>query len=164
MKTTSLNFVLGVMLMVSGAVFASGKGRPFNDADFKAELSGAEEVPPVISNTFGEAKFIRNGGNLNFELEVEDASGILGVAGAHIHCAPFGQNGSVVAFLAGPFTPGYDGKIEIKATITNASIINDTCGADLSALIASMEAGMSYVNVHSIRNPSGEVRGQINLD
>ena len=86
------------------------------------------------------------------------------MAGAHIHCAPEGENGPVATFLAGAFPGGLDGKVEIEATLTDANIINPACGSTLAELVQAMEAGNTYVNVHSAANPGGEVRGQIEED
>ncbi len=148
-----------VLLLVSAGAY----GR---DLEFKAELTGDEEVPPVITDTSGEAKFEVNKDKtrIDFELEIEDAVDILGAAGAHIHCAPFGVNGPVVVFLAGVVAGGFDGKVEIKASFTEANIVNPSCGTTLSELIANMKAGNTYVNVHSVANPGGEIRGQIEED
>jgi hypothetical protein len=33
--------------------------------------------------------------------------------------------------------------------------------ADLEGLLAKMEAGMTYVNVHTLQFPGGEIRGQV---
>lgn len=135
-----------------------------DELEFSAELSGAEEVPiGVITDTTGEAEFEVNKKRtkIDFKLEIEDAIGILGVAGAHIHCAPAGANGPVVAFLAGPVPGGFDGDVEIEATLTQANIINTDCGATIAELVQSMRDGNTYVNVHSVAFPSGEIRGQI---
>lgn len=144
-----------------------GHGFRHHDLEFRAKLTGDEEVPdPVITDTTGEAEFEVNKKQtaIEFELEVKNAVDILGAAGAHIHCAPFGENGPVVVFLAGEVPGGFDGEVEIKATITEANIVNDACGATLLELIESMKEGNTYVNVHSIANPAGEVRGQIEED
>lgn len=150
-----------VLLIVPGAAHGGPQG--FDDADFKAELTGAEEVPPVSTSTTGEAKFIVDPSEteIAFELEVEEAVDVLAEAGAHIHCAPEGENGPVVAFLAGQVPGGFDGHVGQKATLTEANIVNDACGATIAELVESMEDGDTYVNVHSAAHPAGEVRGQI---
>lgn len=129
----------------------------------RADLSGAQEVPPVETDTSGTAKFRINPGSaeIDFQLKVKNGVGLLAVAGAHIHCAPTGANGPVVAFLATPNPAGVDGKLKVSGTITDANIVNDACGATVDELVASMQAGRAYVNVHSKANPSGVVRGQI---
>jgi len=151
--------VLALVILASGAAYAAA-------GDFKAELTGAEEVPPVETETTGEAKFELNEEmtEMEFELEIDKGVGILGAAGAHIHCAPAGVNGPVAAFLAGAVAGGFNGDLEIKATLTDANVLATACGASLAELIDSMEAGDTYVNVHSIDFPGGEVRGQIGAD
>ena len=134
-----------------------------DELEFKADLTGAEEVPPVDTDTTGEAEFEVNWAQteIEFELEVEDGVDILAKPGAHIHCAPAGENGPIVAFLASDVPGGFDGEVEIKATLTDANIVNDACGTTIAALVQSMRDGNTYVNVHSAANPGGEIRGQI---
>ena len=117
----------------------------------------------VVTATSGEAKFEVNEAQtkIEFELEIEDAVDILAAAGAHIHCAPAGLNGPVVVFLAGAVPGGFDGEVEIEATVTDANIINPACGSTIAELVQSMIGGQTYVNVHSAAHPGGEVRGQI---
>ena len=39
---------------------------------------------------------------------------------------------------------------------------NNGCGwADLAVVVTAMESGDTYVNVHTLQNPGGEIRGQI---
>lgn len=136
--------------------------------EFKAELLGDEEVPPVVTNAKGDAKFELNRAEteIEFEFEVKNSDGILGKNGAHIHCAAFGFNGPIVVFLAGAAGPaGFDGKVEMKGTFTDAQIMTGTgCGDTISALADAMANGDTYVNVHSFVHAGGEVRGQIELD
>ena len=163
MRSNTCIAILLVFLFFTPELMAGNhKGRSFNGADFKAELSSDQEVPPVEVITYGEAKFIDNGdGTVDFELELEDAENALGGPGAHIHCAPEGVNGPVVVFLAGGSNPGFDGRLEIKGTFSEASMISDVCGATIEALLESMATGQTYVNVHSADFPAGAVRGQI---
>lgn len=151
--------IMTVLLTLSGFAFSSDSNR------FKAELSGAEEVPPVATETTGEVnlKINRPQTIIKFELEIEDATDILGAPalGAHIHCAPAGENGPVVAFLAGEVSGGFDGEVEIEAALTDANIVDDSCGETIADLVQSMRDGNTYVNVHSPAFPGGEIRGQI---
>jgi hypothetical protein len=159
MKTHDLTLlILLAALMLPTAAYGG-------DVEFKARLRGSEEVPtPVVTSTTGTAKFHVNHARteIEFRLRIEDAVGILAVAGAHIHCAPAGQNGPVAVFLAGAAPPGgFAGDVEVEATLTQANIIPTACGATIAELVQSMIDGDTYVNVHSAANPGGEVRGQI---
>lgn len=164
MKAAINAFLLLVLIFLAGNAYSK------DPLEFKAKLSGDQEVPPVDSRVRGEAKFEVNKDHtkINYELEVKtrkkELVGILGAAGAHIHCAPVGVNGPVVAFLAGVVSGGFEGKVEIKATLTAANIVNDSCGATIQELVEAMRSGNTYVNVHSVNNPAGEARGQIELD
>jgi hypothetical protein len=128
---------------------------------FTAQLSGAEEVPPVETNARGNTVFTLSpdGNSLNYILIV---SNIDRVTQAHIHLAPSGQNGPVVAFLFGLSEPtGRVNGILEKGTITANDLVGQLEGQSLSDLIELMRAGNSYVNVHTVDYPAGEIRGQI---
>jgi hypothetical protein len=149
----------GVAVLLSALAYAE----PAEAKDlFKATLSGGEEVPPVVTDTEGEARLRLNNTEteIEFELRVDDGEGI---TQAHIHCGVAGVNGDVVVFLAGLNLVGYDvdGKWVSNATITDASIVDADCGATVAALAESMRDGRTYVNVHSVAHPAGVVRGQI---
>jgi hypothetical protein len=160
MKMKRILFTILILAVLLGAV---GVAYADDGRQFRARLTGAEEVPPVATNARGEAKFKvnRSETEISYELKIERATDILGAAGAHIHCAPAGSNGPVVAFLSGVITGGLDGKVEIKATLTAANITNTACGATIAELVQSMRNGNTYVNAHSPAFPTGEIRGQI---
>lgn len=63
---------------------------------------------------------------------------------AHIHTGRRGVAGPVVVSLCGPCRTGATG----SATVSGATL-------------AALEAGRAYANVHTARNPAGEIRGQI---
>ena len=129
---------------------------------FKAILSGDQEVPPVESDASGKAFFRLNNAQSEIEIQLH-VNNAQGITQAHIHCAPAGENGAVVVFLAGLHAAGLDidGKWIGKAFITDGSIVNAACGATVAELADAMRNGDTYVNVHSLANPSGEIRGQI---
>ena len=160
-----------VILVAFAAVSSIAYG---NDLQFKAELSGDQEVTTpaggVVSNTTGEIKveFDEALTQAEFELKVFDG---VDVTQAHFHCAPAGVNGPVVAFLfpsMPPADPGVDVDGELaKRTLTNANILPRICGPheepvnNIASLFSEMQAGRIYVNVHTVANTGGEVRGQL---
>ena len=129
---------------------------------FHAILEGEEEVPPVDSDAKGAAIFrtSNDGTELHYRLIVAN---IEDVTAAHIHLAPRGENGDIVAFLFNPEEPteGRTNGVLAEGTITSADLVGPLEGSTLSELIDEMEAGNTYVNVHTVDHPSGEIRGQI---
>lgn len=134
-----------------------------NALNFRVVLSGDNEVPPVMTDTSGTAilHVDRSLSEIRFKIDIRNGDNVLGAAGAHLHCAPAGENGGVVAFIAGSFPPGYDGDVQLRATLHDDAIINDACGANIAELVGSMLDGNVYLNVHSTAHPGGVIRGQV---
>jgi hypothetical protein len=53
------------------------------------------------------------------------------------------------------------GRSHDRGPLTNTNITNALCGATIADLVQSMQDGTTYVNVHTVVNPGGEIRGQI---
>jgi hypothetical protein len=66
--------------------------------NFRAHLSGDEEVPAVDTRAQGQAIFqlSRDGMTLHYKLIVANIEDVLM---AHIHLAPAGENGPIVVWL-----------------------------------------------------------------
>ncbi len=135
------------------------------DQAFYAELTTGQEVPAIAvdSDASGDAVFyINENGNLSYEVIVVD---IQGVVAAHIHMGMPGEAGPVIVTLfSGDFSTE-DGGTEtlVSGEITADDLAGDLEGMTLGHLLGHMEAGNTYVNVHTTDNPSGEIRGQIEL-
>ena len=155
-------------------VSSLAKANPSSDnRNFVAHCKGDEEVPPRDTNAQGQAIFHLNKDEtaINYKLIVANIENVIA---AHIHVAPTGVNGPVVAFLFGSVAPGggrTDGVLA-QGTITAANLVGPLAGQPLSDLISAMRAGNTYVNVHTNDGvapantgpgdfPGGEVRGQI---
>jgi hypothetical protein len=130
-----------------------------------APMSGAQEVHEVDTRATGTATFrlSKDGTALQYRLIVAN---ITNVTQAHIHLAPPGVNGPVVAWLYpdGPppmLIPGRTQGVLAVGTITADDLVGPLAGAPLTTLLMHMDAGHTYVNVHTSQYPAGEIRGQI---
>lgn len=140
----------------------NGDGMGAASSLFEATLSGDNEVPPTTSNVTGTATFTlsEDGSTLDYAVTV-DGDAAVSITAAHIHLGPADDNGNVVASLFAPATSEAADSLDISGSLTAADLVNELEGMDLSELLANLESGGGYVNVHSEGNPGGEVRGQI---
>lgn len=132
---------------------------------FSAQLSGDNEVPPVDTDASGAATFTleqhEDGPDLHYELTVSGPwNGC--VTQAHIHVGGPDENGPVVAFLFETADPLVDAEGTLSEGILTADdLVGPLEDADFSALATELQAGNTYVNVHTTEHPAGEIRGQI---
>lgn len=167
-KKRVLTLVMVLALLVTTVSIAAA----VHNRDFGASLSGGEEVPPVATNARGRAAFQVNDAATAFRFRLT-VFNIMDVTQAHIHCGPAGMNGSVVVFLYpdGPpsqLIPGLFSGVLAQGVRTNADIIpvpdSAACPggvANMADLVDKINSGGAYVNVHTLANPGGEIRGQI---
>jgi CHRD domain len=152
------------VVFVAGLVAVGVATATLNDR-WQTHATGDNEVPANTSQAQAQANFklSDDGLSLSYKLNVGN---IENVTQAHIHMAPAGANGAIVAWLypSGPpavLIPGRSGGTLGEGTITSASLTGPLAGQPLSALVSAINAGNAYVNVHTSQLPGGEVRGQI---
>ena len=159
--------VLTAALAVLGLAPTASAGE-----NFVAPLSGDQEVPPRDTPATGVAKFkLREDGTvLLYKINVED---ITNVVAAHIHCGAIGVNGpvGVTLFSGSPAGGAFDGTLA-EGTITTADLGNACGWTDLASILAALQSGNTYVNLHTNDGvapantgpgdfPGGEIRGQV---
>ncbi|SDL09291.1 CHRD domain-containing protein [Tessaracoccus oleiagri] len=128
---------------------------------YTAQLSGANEANPVVTRARGVAvlQLSADGTELKYRLV---ASNIDDVTMAHIHVGAVGVNGPFVAWLHGPSADGgTQNGVLATGTITDEDLVGPLAGMTLEDLVALIESGDAYVNVHTVANPGGEIRGQV---
>jgi hypothetical protein len=153
---------LTALLIASLAVAASASAQPHN---FRAHLTGDEEVPPAQTRAQGQAIFQVNADETQIRFRLNVAN-INNITQAHIHVAPFGQNGPVVVWLFpdGPPATLLPGRVQgvLAAGVIRADdLVGPLAGQTISDLVDEMFDGETYVNVHTSQFLGGEVRGQI---
>lgn len=118
---------------------------------FKAKLTLGQEVPAPKGGKTGAggtfiARTVEKGSSKTFTWKLT-FHGLTGPAvAAHVHFGKKGVAGGVAIALCGPCKNGQTGKATITGKAEDA-----------------METGKAYVNVHTAKNPGGEIRGQIAL-
>lgn len=111
---------------------------------FKADLTGASEVPPNTAKGTGTVTATYDTATKQLSWK-GDYSGLSGPAtAAHFHGpAPAGKNAGVEIAIKPPTSP-----LEGSATLTDAQA-------------SELMTGDWYVNIHTEANKGGEVRGQL---
>lgn len=142
---------------------------------FTADLSGDQEVPPVVTDAFGSATLTVDdvAETLDFSLFVTglslddllDSLVASPLGPVHIHDGDVGVNGPVVV----PFTfggPAYQDTADgFSLTVTDLAF-SAAAGISGTALsfddfLAELTAEGLYINIHTDAVASGELRGQL---
>jgi CHRD domain-containing protein len=136
---------LAVAVAASLAVAALAFGGRAKTINVEAALSAKQEVPKqVVKDTTAKGLFTGKlvGNKLTWRLTF---SGLTGQAtAAHIHMGAVGKAGNVVVPLCAPCKSGAHGTATISASVKKA-----------------LATHHAYVNVHTAKNPNGEIRGQV---
>jgi hypothetical protein len=141
----------GAYVNVHTATNAPGeiRGQLAVTASARTALTARQEVPRPRGNAnrargVFTAAVTRSGtsGTMAWRLTFSRLTGR--AVAAHIHIGRRGQAGGVAVPLCGPCRSGARG----TAPLTGATLV-------------ALEAGRAYVNVHTPRNPAGEIRGQL---
>jgi CHRD domain/PEP-CTERM motif len=141
---------------------------------FIGNLSGANELPtPVPSPGTGLAVITLDPSAQTLQLNVTFNNLTSADQAAHIHCcAPFGTNAGVATTV--PAFPGFplgvtSGTYSSPVFDLTQSMIYNPAFVTLegglpqaeAALIAGIEDGQTYFNIHTVNFPGGEIRSQL---
>ena len=135
---------------------------------FRASLDGYHEVPTLSVDGVGSfsAELAKGGASLSFTLQY---SGLTGDATfSHIHLGMPATTGGPIAFLCGgggqPACPTGT-SATITGTIDASRVVGPAAQGiepgEFDDLVAALQAGATYVNVHTAAFPPGEIRGEI---
>ena len=130
--------IAAIAILAASAAFAQ-------EMKMKADLTGAQEVPPVTTQGKGSAE-------VNFDPASKKLSWTVTYSGlsgpptaAHFHGpAEAGKNAGVAVPIPN----------QANSPVTGSATLTDAQAADL-------QAGRYYVNIDTAANPGGEIRGQV---
>src|SRR5437588_2765306 len=142
MRKLAAILVAGGVCVLGLAAFSLAAAR---STVWTAALPSGEEVPKQVVRdvaAHGLFKGTLTGDKLHWRLTFARLTGP--ATAAHIHMAARGKSGAVVVPLCGPCKSGVTGTATISAALRSA-----------------FTKHLLYVNVHTTKNPAGEIRGQL---
>ncbi len=167
-KTVS---AVGVLALWGGYVHAD---------EFSADLSGFEEIGPlgaetgaILSGSTGTLRLHLDKKSETIKYRLTYSPGLSApVTQAHIHFGKIHVAGGIMAFLCTNLNNGPAGTPScptVSGTVTGELDLNSVVGPaaqnveprDFDALVAALTSDTAYVNVHTVKFPAGEIRGQI---
>jgi CHRD domain/PEP-CTERM motif len=138
---------------------------------YDAELSGANENPPVASTGTGTALVTYDDLAHTLRVQVWFANLVAPTVASHIHCC-IAPPGTAIVATAVPTFPGfpsgvtagtYDASFDLTLPPSwNPVFVSNHGGtlADAEASLATgLAAGEAYLNIHTSAFPAGEIRG-----
>jgi hypothetical protein len=133
-------------MLLAGVALCAGPALAA-ESSFKAELSGANEVPATDSQGKATAEFRYDADTKQLTWTITYSGMASAVTAAHIHTGASGANGKVLIPLT---KQGGDMASPIKGS---ATLTDDQAKA--------LMGGDLYVNVHTSDHKGGEIRGQL---
>ena len=133
-----------ITLLATGALAWAGAAAT-EQVHYTARLDGASETPAKLTNGAGSADLTLDTERkvLNWKVTYSGLSGPATMAHFHGPAMP-----GVAAGVAVPLSPPLVSPFSGTAPLTDGQI------GDLSA-------GLWYLNIHTAKNPGGEIRGQL---
>jgi CHRD domain len=172
-KRARIKFALAVAVV---GVFGVGAVAVSANGSESETLTGYEEVPALSTPGVGEfrAAVSRSGDEIRYRLTFSDLES--NATQAHIHFENETNNGAIVVFLCTNLGNGPAGTQAcpagggtIRGTITAADVTAGAADQGIAAgefdeFLDAIRAGATYVNVHSVNRPGGEIRAQLEGD
>ena len=127
-----------------------------------ATLTGAQEIPVVVTGAVGTATLTWNTTTKTGTYRVDVYNMPVGTTASHIHVGPVGGGGPVVINFTVP-AGGISNDFGLSGTFACSDVVArpaqgiNSCEDFEQAILLDN----AYVNVHSTANPGGEIRGQI---
>ena len=154
-------------------LFAVAGGAQAHEKIYSVTLSGLNEAPTNTSSGLGTATVTFDLDLVTMRVQASFADLVGVTTASHIHCCTVlpgvgtagvaTQTPSFVGFPLGVTSGTYDHTFDLTAPGSyNAAFITakgGTVSSALNALLAGIDAGDAYLNIHTKSFPGGEIRG-----
>ncbi len=177
----SLPAIRSGLLPIAAALILPVSASYADTFTLSADLTGALEIPAVPSMGTGHATVILNTTLNTMEVQISFSGLTSGTTASHIHCClpgPF-QNANEPVGTTTPTFPGfplgvtsgtYDQTFDLTANSTynlvgvppgnvGNSFLGGSAATAEPVFVAALLAGETYLNIHTMNFPTGEIRG-----
>lgn len=166
----------GVLAVIAAGAFAACtdtypnySSRALPKVTYIATLSGSNEVPAVTTTGAGTAEIVQEDSN-TILYTISTTAATDSVTMVHIHAGAAGVNGPIMLWFfpndlaraPGPAT-GFAGRVNGVVRVSRITRQSAFFVAPFTwdSLVTRIRNGSSYINLHTRRNPGGELRGQV---
>lgn len=170
MKTVSVAISA---VLLAGVTTAALHAHDRDVERYVTKLESHQEVPAVSSAARGRFSAVldESAGTLTYSLTFEGLEEA--VQQAHIHFGQRSVNGGIMIWLcsnlASPPTPPNTQACPQSGTITGtvgaANVVGPNAQGiaptEFAEVVRALRGGVAYANVHSVKFPGGEIRGQL---
>jgi hypothetical protein len=167
-KRAYLTFAAALVVGLGAASMAladHGHGNG-NGNTVTAHLIGFDETPSLNSTGDGQFAATLAPDKITFQLKYSGLSGPPLVA--HVHIGQKGVAGGVSFYLCGgggkPACPASTSG-SVSGTVVAADVVGPTAqgfdAGDLTSVLKAISGGVAYANMHTMKFPNGEIRGQL---
>ena len=163
MKRLTKFSLMMIILIIQVTLISGAADSAAGQTSFVAGLTGNQEVPVVDTNVTGSALFVSKlAGTISYIVNVTDLANI---TNAELSIGKQGENGqiAVALFKAASPTTIINGTL-VQGNISSANLEGPLKGKLVTDLTNILQEGGAYVNVGTVQNPSGEIRGQIGFE
>ncbi|MSR06308.1 MAG: CHRD domain-containing protein [Gemmatimonadetes bacterium] len=163
MRKIATLFFSGLAFLGVAAIGCNG----YDQETFTATLNGANEVPATAVTATATFSVVFDGPAAKYTLNI-GGSGLTEITASHIHTGAAGTSGGVWVYLFdGPTTPAttpFRGNLGVGSftqDMVAACTPGCAAGGSYDGIRAAAALSTVYVNVHTVANAGGAVRGQI---
>jgi hypothetical protein len=131
--------------------------------EMTATLSGDQETPApgVLTGASGTAAVTVNLSTQTISWIIDVFNMPSGTNNAHFHVGGPGLAGPTVVNIAFPTNISNDYRLTGSATAANLLVRGDQGIRSWEDFLQSLVGGQTYINIHSVNFPGGEIRGQV---
>ncbi len=135
---------------------------------YSTTLLGSNENPAVVTGGTGLGQLTLADDMNSFNVLINFSGLTSNAVAGHIHCCATanGNAGVAIGFtvpsaVAGTIMGTYD--LTLASTYTSAFLMSSggTAASAQATFLAGLGSGLTYLNIHTINNPGGEIRGQV---
>lgn len=157
MKTILSAYALALAILLSAAPASA------QVVNMVATLTGGEENPAVLTGAVGTAEVSVDTANRELVVSLRLFNLPAASTAGHIHVAPRGVNGPVVIDFPIPAGETGDMTLMFRVGVNQLRPRADIGINTMEDAIQAITGGGAYVNIHTSKNPGGEIRGQLTV-